>query len=137
MADASDALKRVPLFSGLGRKDLGRLSKLMSERTFGAGEKVMEEGHSGIGFFVIEAGTATVSRGGEALRTLGEGEFFGEVALLDDGPRSASITADGELRCRGMAAWEFRGFMQKHPEVAWPMLQKLAGRLREAEARFD
>ena len=75
-----------------------------------------------------------MSLSGEIVRTLGPGDHFGEIALLDDGPRSATVTASTDLRCRGMAAWEFRPFVQEHPEVAWTMLETLAARLREAEA---
>jgi len=73
--------------------------------------------------------------GGETRRSLGPGDWFGEIALIDQGPRSASVVAATELRCQGMSAWEFRPFVQNHPEVAWPLLQALVGRLREAEAR--
>ena len=135
MADVVDALGRVHLFSRVGERDRKRLAKVMSERTFASGETVTAEGRSGIGFFVIEDGSATVTvRGGE-VRSLGPGDHFGEIALIDEGPRSATITAVSDLRCRGMAAWQFRAFVQEHPEVAWPLLETMAARLREAEIR--
>jgi CRP/FNR family transcriptional regulator len=135
MADVAETLNRVPLFKGVSDRDLRRLAKVMSERTFRAGESIMAEGQSGIGFFVIEDGSATVSLRGETLRTLGPGDYVGEIALIDEGPRSATVVADTDIRCRGMAAWEFRSFVQEHPEVAWALLQTLAARFREAEAR--
>ncbi|OLE35620.1 MAG: hypothetical protein AUG48_10165 [Actinobacteria bacterium 13_1_20CM_3_68_9] len=135
MADVVDTLKRVPLFAGVKGRDLDRLAKVMSDRTFTEGEAITTEGHSGIGFFVIEHGNATVSLKGEVVRTLSPGDYIGEVALIDEGPRSATVTATTDLRCRGMAAWEFRSFVQEHPEVAWQLLQTLAARFREAEAR--
>jgi CRP-like cAMP-binding protein len=137
MAEVVETLKRVPLFAGVKGRDLGRLAKVMSERTFAEGEAIMTEGQSGVGFFVIEHGNATVSLKGEILRTLGPGDHIGEIALIDEGPRSATVTATTDLRCRGMAAWEFRSFVQEHPEVAWPLLQTLAARFREAEARTE
>ena len=137
MADVVESLAHVPLFAGVRRKELDRLAKVMRERTFAEGEEVTVEGHSGVGFFVIEHGNATVSLKGEIIRTLAPGDHFGEVALIDEGPRSASITATTDLRCRGMAAWEFRAFVQEHPEVAWPLLETLTSRLREAEGRTD
>ncbi len=135
MADASDSLARVPLFAGVGAKHLKKLAKQMSERTFSEGDTVAIEGQSGVGFFLIEEGNADVSIGGEEIRTLGPGEYFGEIALIDDGPRTATVVAATDLRCRGMSAWEFRPFVQGHPECAWPLLVALVSRLRESEAR--
>jgi len=135
MADVVEALGRVPLFSGVGDRDRKRLAKVMSERTFASGETVTAEGRSGIGFFVIEDGSATVTVKGDEVRSLGPGDHFGEIALIDEGPRSATITAASDLRCRGMASWQFRSFVQEHPEVAWPLLETMAARLREAETR--
>jgi CRP/FNR family cyclic AMP-dependent transcriptional regulator len=137
MADAAENLSKVPIFSRVKDKDLKRLAERMMERTFGEGETITEEGKSGVGFFVIEQGDATVSIKGEIVRTLGPGDWFGEIALIDDGPRSATIVAGTDLRCRGMTAWEFRPFVQEHPEVAWPLLETLAARLRESEVRAE
>jgi CRP-like cAMP-binding protein len=106
----------------------------MTERSFNEGDEITREGESGIGFFVIEEGNASVSVGGEIVRTLGPGEHFGEIALIDSGPRSATIIAGTDLRCRGMSAWEFRPFVEEHPEVAWALLETLVSRLREAHA---
>jgi CRP/FNR family cyclic AMP-dependent transcriptional regulator len=135
MADVVQSLKGVPLFAGVGDKELKRLANVMRESRFNEGEVITTEGRSGIGFFLIEDGNASVSLHGEIIRTLGPGDHFGEIALIDEGPRSATVTASTDLRCRGMAAWEFRAFVQEHPEVAWPLLQTLASRLREAEGR--
>ena len=133
MADMDDTLARVPLFSGIKPKELKKLGKRMTERDFNEGDEITREGESGIGFFVIEDGEASVSIRGKIVRTLGPGEHFGEVALIDSGPRSATIVASTDLRCRGMSAWEFRPFVEEHPEVAWGLLETLVGRLRAAE----
>ena len=130
-----ESLKRVPIFAGVRDKELGRLVKAMRESRFNEGEVITTEGRSGVGFFLIEEGNATVSLRGEIVRTLGPGDHFGEIALIDEGPRSATVTASTDLRCRGLAAWEFRSFVQEHPEVAWPLLETLASRLRDAEER--
>jgi CRP/FNR family transcriptional regulator len=135
MADLVESLKRVPLFAGVRDKELGRLAKVMRESRFNEGEAITTEGRSGVGFFLIEHGNATVSLRGEIVRTLGPGDHFGEIALIDEGPRSATVTATTDLRCRGLAAWEFKSFVQEHPEVAWPLLETLASRLRDAEER--
>ena len=130
-----ESLKRVPIFAGVRDKELGRLVKAMRDSRFNEGEVITTEGRSGVGFFLIEDGNATVSLRGEIVRTLGPGDHFGEIALIDEGPRSATVTASTDLRCRGLAAWEFKSFVQEHPEVAWPLLQTLASRLRDAEER--
>jgi CRP/FNR family transcriptional regulator, cyclic AMP receptor protein len=133
MAETEETLRRVPLFSRVKPKELKRLDRRMTERVFTEGDTITTQGESGIGFFVIEHGNATVSIGGKIIRTLGPGEHFGEVALIDSGPRSATVVATTDLRCRAMAAWEFKPFVEEHPEVAWALLETLVGRLREAE----
>ena len=135
MADVADALKNVPLFTGMKPKELKRLRAMMQERSFSEGEAITTEGKAGVGFFVIEDGNVTVSIDGEIVRTLGPGEFFGEIALIDRRPRSATVVAGTDLRCRGMTSWEFRPFVEQHPEVAWALLETLAARLRDAEGR--
>ena len=135
MADASvETLAQVPLFAGLGKKELARLAKQMREREFDEGDTVVEEGTTGAGFFVIAEGNATASIAGEVKGTLGPGDYFGEVALIDEGRRSASVTAVTDLRCYGLTPWEFRPFVESHPDVAWALLQTLARRLRTTES---
>ena len=133
MPEVEETLRRVPLFSELKPKELKKLEQRMSERTFSEGDTITIEGETGIGFFVIEDGEAEVSVAGVAVRTLGAGEYFGEIALIDGGTRSATVTASSELRCRGMSSWDFQPFVEEHPEVAWPLMVHLVARLREAE----
>ena len=133
--DLVSTLRTVPLFSGLSDKDVKRLANSLAERTFPAGHEIAVEGKEGVGFFVIESGEVSVSRGGEHIRKLGPGDYFGEMAVIDQGPRSASVVAESEVRCRGMTAWSFRPFVESHGEVAWPLLEALVKRLREAEVR--
>jgi CRP/FNR family cyclic AMP-dependent transcriptional regulator len=131
--DPAEALKRVPLLSGLGDRERERLAKELHERTFAAGSAVVTEGATGAGFFVIADGNATVSVGGQERARLGPGDYFGEMALIDDAPRSATITADTDVRAFGMTPWEFKPFVLSHPEVAWSMLRSLSSRVREAQ----
>src|SRR5215208_3325137 len=130
-----ETLGGVPLFQGVKPKELKKLAERMQERTFSVVDALTTKRKSGVGFFLIEDGNASVSIEGKIIRTLGPGEFFGEIALIDSGPRSATIVATTDLRCRGMTAWEFRPFIEQHPEVAWPMRETLASRLRDAEKR--
>ena len=129
-----DALRNVPIFAGLSDEDLEGLARQMKERRFAEGSAVTTEGAGAAGFFVIVEGDATVSVGGEQRATIGAGDYFGEIALIDEGTRSATITAATDLKCYGLTAWEFRPFVEEHPQVAWTLLQTLARRLREAQA---
>jgi CRP/FNR family cyclic AMP-dependent transcriptional regulator len=135
MALSPETLKQVPLFSGLSSRDLKQLAGAMHDRTFPAGREVTTEGEGGLGFFVVLDGTATVTVDGQTRRTLGPGEHFGEMALIDGGRRSAKVTADTDLQCAGMTAWNFRPFLKDHPDVVWGLLQTLVARLRDAEQR--
>jgi len=123
---AADLLKRVPIFSDLDRKELERIASSMKQRIFSAGDTVTAEGQTGVGFFVIEDGEATVTIGGEERRRLGPGDYFGEVALLNESPRTATITADTELRCYGLTSWEFRPLVETHGSIAWKLLQAMS-----------
>lgn len=129
------ALEQVPLLSELTKRDRQRLAQTMTERTYPAGKQVVVEGRGGIGFFIILEGKAVVSIGESVVRALGPGDYFGEMALLDGSARSATVTADSDLHCLGVTAWNFKRFIVDNPTVAWALLQTLAERLREASAR--
>ena len=133
VAEASPTLiKQIPLFSGLDGRELRSVAQSMKERTFAAGSSVLEEGQGGVGFFVIESGSARVSVGGREVATLGAGDHFGEIALIGDVDRTATITAETDLHCYGMSAWEFRPLVEANASIAWKLLQTLAKRLAEA-----
>jgi CRP/FNR family transcriptional regulator, cyclic AMP receptor protein len=121
-----DLLQRVPIFQGLDKRELERIAASMKPRTFRAGDTVTSEGQGGVGFFVIEDGQAKVTVGGENRRTLGSGDYFGEVALLTDSPRTATITAETDLRCYGMTSWDFKPLVETHGSIAWKLLQAMA-----------
>jgi CRP/FNR family transcriptional regulator, cyclic AMP receptor protein len=134
MAEAPvELLERVPLFADFDRGDLQRLARTFKERTFDAGHAVASEGKSGAGFFVIESGEATVTVHGTERGRLGPGDYFGEIALIDDGARSATITADSELHCYGLTSWEFRPLVEANASIAWKLLETMAKRLRAAQ----
>ena len=105
----------------------------MKERTFNAGDTVLVEGESGVGFFVIDTGHASVSVGGDERRKLGPGDYFGEVALLAQTDRTATVTADEELRCYGLTSWAFRPIVEENSSLAWKLLQSLGKMLSDRQ----
>jgi CRP-like cAMP-binding protein len=136
-SDRIDLLRRVPLFSDLERRELEELAGSLKERTFRAGETVSQEGQGAVGFFVIEDGEARVTVRGEERGLLGPGDYFGEIALIAESARTATVTAETDLGCLGMTFWDFRPFVESNGQVAWKMLQALAKRLRDVESRDD
>jgi CRP/FNR family cyclic AMP-dependent transcriptional regulator len=128
-------LKQVPLFQGLDEQQLESISRTMRERTFPTGRAVATEGQGGVGFFVVESGEGTITIGGEEKGKIGPGDYFGEIALIDEGARSATITADSDLKCWGLTPWEFRPLVESNASIAWPLLKLMAERLRRAEHR--
>ena len=135
MTTPQEVLAKVPLFSMLSKKDLARLANNAHDRTFPAGTVITEQGDTGISFGVIMEGQAAVTVHGKPARTLGPGDYFGEMALIDNSVRSATITADTDLRCLLFTAWVFRPFAMEHPDTAWALLEVMVKRVRDAEAR--
>ena len=123
------------MLSGLDRKHLDRLAKDFTERTFPAGTVVVRQGDDrGIGFFVIADGQASVSVDGAEVSKLGPGEHFGAIALIADRHRTATVTAETELHTYVMTLWDFRSFVQGDAEVAWKLLEQLAGMVQRSSA---
>ncbi len=131
MSAAADTLKKVPLFAGLDDKEIQRIAGRMVERRYKVGDLLTEQGSSGIGFFVIEDGTADVTVDGEAKGSVGPGDYFGEVALLagSDRTRTATLTATTDMLTYGMTSWDFKPLVESHPELASKLLAAMAARL--------
>ena len=130
-----EILQRVPLFADLERRDLTQIASSFKAREYAAGDTLATEGEGGVGFFLIERGEATVSVRGREIARLKAGDSFGEVALIDDGARTATVTADTDMICYGMSFWEFRPIVESSSQIAWKLLQALAKKLRAAEQR--
>jgi CRP-like cAMP-binding protein len=124
VADIADNLKRVPLFAELNGRQLKKLGAQFRERTFQPGTSVVQEGTmSGVGFFVITEGEAEVSVRGKTVGTLSAGDHFGEVGLVSEAERMATVTALTQLRCLEIPFWDFREFALQNPDVTWKLLQ--------------
>lgn len=130
-----DLLRNVPLFSTLDDGELESLADEFNERRFSAGDSIALEGEGGLMFFVVESGEASVEVQGQEVGQLGAGDSFGEIALIDRRPRTATVTAKSDLRTFGLPVFVFRPFVESRPQVAWKLLEAMADRLEAAESR--
>jgi len=140
MAEAEKAvnvLAKVPLFKGLGKRQLEKLARIMVDRTCDEGEVIVPQGQTGYGFFVIASGAAKAVRersdGSEVVvNTFGPGDFFGELSMLDDGPRTATVLATEPTRCLVLPRWNFLGVLRQDGEMTVSIMVELAKRFRSA-----
>jgi hypothetical protein len=132
--DPVASLRRAQFFVEMDRRQAEQIVRLLKLRRFAKGETVIMEGSGGAAFFIIDSGQATVSKKGVNVATLGPGDYFGEIALIDGGPRSATVTAATDLVCHGLTFWEFRPLVEANGAIGWKLLQALAKRLRAADA---
>ena len=128
-----EAVQRVRLFADLDRREAEQVAGLFKERSFPAGETIIREGTGGAAFYIIESGEVAVAIGGEERAILKEGDYFGEIALIDEGARIATVTAITDLVCYGLTLWEFRPLVEGNGVIGWKLLQTLAKELRDAE----
>jgi CRP/FNR family cyclic AMP-dependent transcriptional regulator len=133
MAAQVELLRKVPLFADFSDKELGRIAQSFKESKFSAGDTIAAEGKGGIGFFVIAEGEVAYSVKGTETGKAGPGEYFGEIALIDDGARSATVTAATDVITYGLTSWEFRPLVEENASIAWVLLQAMAKRLRAAQ----
>ena len=124
-----EALQRAPLFADLSKDELGELAKRTDDLDFTAGKVLCKEGESGGEFYVIMDGEAEVTRNGKTVATLGEGEFFGEVSLVQDVPRNATVTASTPLRCFVLTRGRFLHLLDDQPGFDRKIMHALAKRL--------
>jgi CRP/FNR family cyclic AMP-dependent transcriptional regulator len=132
-ASKIDVLQNVPLFSACTSKELGRIASLVDEAEVPTGAVLTKEGATGREFFAVADGKATAKIKNKKIASFDRGDFFGEMALLDQGPRSATITADTPMKLYVLDSNSFATLIDKHPAVARKILRGLAGRLRKAE----
>jgi CRP-like cAMP-binding protein len=128
-----ELLKRTPLLAGLGRKEIEAVGRLVDEIDVPAGRVLMREGDTGREFFVLVDGVVGIDRGGSRVRTMEAGDFFGEIALLAEGPRTATATAEGPARLLVLGHREFHSLMDQFPAIRTCVLEALAQRIRHLE----
>ncbi len=137
MAQNTEFLKRVSMFEDLDNRSLEALANAAIEQRYEKGQEIVRQGDVGVGAFIIRSGKVDViqEKGGKETKiaTLGPGEVFGEMALLDEFPRSATVRASEPTTCLGLQRWHFRGILESHPQIALAMLPVLTRRIRSAE----
>jgi CRP-like cAMP-binding protein len=127
--DPYDFLRGVALFSEVSDKDLRAIAASLRRRAFAPGEHIVSEGEGGVGFFFVESGGVAVTKSGVRVATLGTGDYFGEIALLAGGDRTATVAAESDVVCWGMPAWNFRPLVREQPSVTVKLLEGMARQL--------
>lgn len=136
MRSTIEDLKRVPLFGTLSDRQLRQLAKNFRDRRVPAGALLAKQGEmSGVAFFVIAEGEAAVMIDGAQVGTMGPGEHFGELAMISEGERTATVQALTPMRCHTIQFWHFRAFAKKNPDITWKLLQHVAAILLKEQSR--
>jgi CRP/FNR family cyclic AMP-dependent transcriptional regulator len=130
--DRIKLLSEVPIFQDLSKKELAEIDRAAKEVSHREGAVLAREGDSGLGFFLIVDGTARVTVGNRPRARLGPGDFFGEISLIDQGPRTATVIAESPITTLGLTAWVFKRLIEQNPSIAAKMLKVMARRLRAA-----
>ncbi len=132
--DASSLMGSVPFFAGLDERKRKAVAAEGKELSYKAGDNIVDEGAMGVGFYLILDGRAEVRKSGKVLATLGKGQFFGEMSLIDELPRSADVVAVAPTKCWALTSWAFSSIVKTHPEIAVMMLKEMVKRLRAAQS---
>ena len=128
--DPTESLRRVPLFAGLDRKELELLGKLIKEQRYDKGAAIVKTGADGLGLYIIKEGKVAVIRNGQRVASMGPGEFFGEISVLDGGPRTADVRAESDTVCLTLVSWEVKPLLMENASISYKMLLELVKRLR-------
>ena len=134
MADHIAHLTKVPLFDGITDAQLQRIANGVKERRYEPGAAIVSAGETGHGFYLIVQGRAEVNRDGRTIRTLGPGDYFGELALVRESPRSATVIAKEPTTCLALTRWDFKGILDANPTIAIRLLETVASRIHEDES---
>ena len=132
--DAASLIGNVPFFAGLDEKRRKSIASEGKEISYKAGDKIVEEESMGVGFYLVLDGKAEVRKGTKVLASLGKGQFFGEMSLIDEQPRSADVVAVAPTRCWALSSWSFASVVKANPEIPMMMLKEMVKRLRAAQS---
>jgi CRP-like cAMP-binding protein len=135
--DPVESLRQVPLFSGLDKKELGMISKLIKEQSYSPGEVIVTTGSAGHGLYIIKEGNVSVIQDGKTVATMGPGQFFGEISVLDPGPRTADVRADSNTTCLTLISWEVKPLLMENASITYKMLLEMVKRLRSTAPKHE
>jgi CRP/FNR family transcriptional regulator, cyclic AMP receptor protein len=133
--DPIESLRKVPLFAGLEKRELEPLARLIKEQPFRKGDVIVKAGAGGHGLYIIKEGRVRVVRDGQSVATLGPGQFFGEISVLDGGPRTADVRADEDTVCLTLISWEVKPILMENAGLSYKMLLEMVKRLRSQSPR--
>jgi CRP/FNR family transcriptional regulator, cyclic AMP receptor protein len=128
--DPTESLRKVPMFSGLDKKELDMIGTLVHEQSYAAGTTIVKTGAGGHGLYIIKEGQVSVIQDGRTVATMGPGQFFGEISVLDGGPRTADVRADSDTVCLTLISWEVKPLLMEDASITYKMLLEMVKRLR-------
>ena len=128
--DPTESLRRVPLFAGMDKKELDLVARLLKEQPYSAGTTIVKSGSGGHGLYISKEGRVRVVREGQAVAALVPGQVFGEISVLDGGPRTADVRADTDTVCLTLISWEVKPLLMEAPTITYKMLLEMVKRLR-------
>jgi CRP/FNR family transcriptional regulator, cyclic AMP receptor protein len=132
--DVSSMIGNIPFFAGLDEKKRKTVAAQGKELSYREGDSIVDEGTMGVGFYLVLNGKAEVRKSGKVIATLGKGQFFGEMSLIDEQPRSADVVAVAPTKCWALSSWAFSSLVKANPELALSMLKEMVKRLRASQA---
>jgi CRP/FNR family transcriptional regulator, cyclic AMP receptor protein len=135
--DPVESLRQVPLFAGLDKKELGMLSRLVKEQSYTPGDTIVKAGAGGHGLYIIREGNVSVIQEGKTVATMGPGQFFGEISVLDAGPRTADVRAESPTVCLTLISWEVKPLLMENASITYKMLLEMVKRLRNTAPKHE
>lgn len=128
--DPTESLRKVPMFAGLDKRELDMLGKLIKEQSYPSGATIVKSGAGGHGLYIIKEGKVSIIQGGRTVASMGPGQFFGEISVLDGGPRTADVRADSDTVCLTLISWEVKPLLMENASLTYKMLIEMVKRLR-------
>jgi CRP/FNR family cyclic AMP-dependent transcriptional regulator len=135
--DPTEQLRQVPLFSSLDRKELGMLAKLVKEQSYEPGTIIVKTGAGGHGLYIIREGQVSIIQDGKTVASMGPGQFFGEISVLDGGPRTADVRAEKPTVCLALISWEVKPLLMENAGITYKMLLEMVKRLRNTAPKHQ